>query len=181
MKIHEYQGKEIFRNFSIPTPKGYLIGDIDEAESVVSKAQKDFNTEVLVIKAQIHAGGRGKGGGVKVSKDYDSAISNIKSILGMNLVTHQTGSSGQKVKKVYVEEASTIKSEFYCAITLDRNTGRDVFMVSTEGGVEIEKVADESPEKIVKTWIDPLIGMKSYQARKLAFGLKLEEEHLKNV
>ena len=100
MKIHEYQGKEIFRNFSIPTPKGYLIGDIDEAESVVSKAQKDFNTEVLVIKAQIHAGGRGKGGGVKVSKDYDSAISNIKSIHGMNLVTHQTGASGQKVKKV---------------------------------------------------------------------------------
>jgi len=174
MKIHEYQGKEIFRNFSIPTPKGYLIEDIDEAEGVVSKAQKDFNTEVLVIKAQIHAGGRGKGGGVKVSKDYDSAISNIKSILGMNLVTHQTRSSGQKVKKIYVEEASTIKSEFYCAITLDRNTGRDVFMVSTEGGVEIEKVADESPEKIVKTWIDPLIGMKSYQARKLAFGLKLE-------
>ena len=174
MKIHEYQGKEIFRNFSIPTPKGYLIEDIDNAKNVVSKAQKDFNTEVLVIKAQIHAGGRGKGGGVKVSKDYDSAISNIKSILGMNLVTHQTGASGQKVKKVYVEEASTIKSEFYCAITLDRNTGRDVFMVSTEGGVEIEKVADETPEKIVKTWIDPLIGMKSYQARKLAFGLKLE-------
>ncbi|MBK54091.1 MAG: ADP-forming succinate--CoA ligase subunit beta [Candidatus Marinimicrobia bacterium] len=179
MKIHEYQGKEIFRNFSIPTPKGYLIEDIDEAESVVSKAQKDFNTEVLVIKAQIHAGGRGKGGGVKVSKDYDSAISNIKSILGMNLVTHQTGSSGQKVKKVYVEEASTIKSEFYCAITLDRNNGRDVFMVSTEGGVEIEKVADETPEKIVKIWIDPLIGMKSYQARKLAFGLKLEKEAFK--
>ena len=179
MKIHEYQGKEIFRNFSIPTPKGYLIENIDEAESVVSKAQKDFNTEALVIKAQIHAGGRGKGGGVKVSKDYDSAISNIKSILGMNLVTHQTGSSGQKVKKVYVEEASSIKSEFYCAITLDRNTGRDVFMVSTEGGVEIEKVADETPEKIVKTWIDPLIGMKSYQARKLAFGLKLDGEAFK--
>ena len=179
MKIHEYQGKEIFRNFSIPTPKGYLIEDIDEAERVVSKAQKDFKTEALVIKAQIHAGGRGKGGGVKVSQDYDSAISNIKAILGMNLVTHQTGSSGQKVKKVYVEEASSIKSEFYCAITLDRNTGQDVFMVSTEGGVEIEKVADETPEKIVKTWIDPLIGMKSYQARKLAFGLKLEGEALK--
>ena len=173
MKIHEYQGKEIFRNFSIPTPKGYLIEDIGEAESVVSKAQKDFKTEELVIKAQIHAGGRGKGGGVKVSKDYDDAISNIKAILGMNLVTHQTGSSGQKVKKVYVEEASSIKSEFYCAITLDRNTGKDVFMVSTEGGVEIEKVAEETPEKIVKTFIDPLMGMKSYQARKLAFGLKL--------
>ena len=179
MKIHEYQGKEIFRNFSIATPKGYLIEDIVEAESVVLKAQKDFKTEALVIKAQIHAGGRGKGGGVKVSQDYDSAISNIKAILGMNLVTHQTGSSGQKVKKVYVEEASSIKSEFYCAITLDRNIGKDVFMVSTEGGVEIEKVADETPEKIVKIWIDPLIGMKSYQARKLAFGLKLEGAALK--
>ncbi len=102
MKIHEYQGKEIFRNFSIATPKGYLIEDIVEAESVVLKAQKDFKTEALVIKAQIPAGGRGKGGGVKVSQDYDSAISNIKAILGMNLVTHQTGSSGPKVKKVYV-------------------------------------------------------------------------------
>ena len=174
MKIHEYQGKEIFRDFAIPTPRGYIIENIDEADSIVKKAQKDFETETVVIKAQIHAGGRGKGGGVKVSKDYNSAISNVNEIFGMNLITHQTGPSGQKVRKVYVEEASDIKSEFYCAITLDRNLGKDVFMVSTEGGVEIEKVADESPEKIVKTWIDPLIGMKSYQARKLAFGLNLK-------
>ena len=174
MKIHEYQGKEIFRDFAISTPRGYIIENIDEADSVVKKAQKDFETETVVIKAQIHAGGRGKGGGVKVSKDYNSAISNVNEIFGMNLITHQTGPSGQKVRKVYVEEASDIKSEFYCAITLDRNLGKDVFMVSTEGGVEIEKVADESPEKIVKTWIDPLIGMKSYQARKLAFGLNLK-------
>ena len=179
MKIHEYQGKEIFRNFSIPTPQGYLIENIDEAETVVRKAQRDFDTEILVIKAQIHAGGRGKGGGVKVSKNYDAAISNINKILGMNLVTHQTNSNGQKVKKVYVEEASNIKNEFYCAITLDRNLGKDVFMVSTEGGVEIEKVADEAPEKIVKIWIDPLIGMKSYQARKLAFGLNLKGDAFK--
>tara|TARA_B000000475_G_scaffold169188_1_gene136098 strand:+ start:249 stop:1427 length:1179 start_codon:yes stop_codon:yes gene_type:complete len=174
MKIHEYQGKEIFRDFAIPTPRGYIIENIDEADSIIKKAQKDFETETVVIKAQIHAGGRGKGGGVKVSKDYNSAISNVNEIFGMNLITHQTGPSGQKVRKVYVEEASDIKSEFYCAITLDRNLGKDVFMVSTEGGVEIEKVADESPEKIVKTWIDPLIGMKTYQVRKLAFGLNLK-------
>ena len=181
MKIHEYQGKEIFRNYSIPTPRGYLVQDIDEAVGIVKKTQDDFNTETVVVKAQIHAGGRGKGGGVKVSKNLDSAISNIKEILGMNLITHQTGPMGQKVKKVYIEEASSIDKEFYCAITLDRNLGKDVFMVSTEGGVEIEKVADESPEKIIKTWIDPLIGMKSYQARKLAFGLDLEAAPFKEA
>ena len=174
MKIHEYQGKAIFKDFSIPTPRGYIIEDIDDAENIIKKAQKDFKNETVVIKAQIHAGGRGKGGGVKVASNYDSAISNVNEIFGMNLVTHQTGPSGQKVRKIYVEEASNILSEFYCAITLDRNLGKDVFMVSTEGGVEIEKVADESPEKIVKIWIDPLLGMKSYQARELAFGLKLE-------
>lgn len=174
MKIHEYQGKEIFRNYSIPTPRGYIVRDIDEAVEIVKKTQSDFDTETVVVKAQIHAGGRGKGGGVKVSKDLDSAISNIKEILGMNLITHQTDPMGQKVKKVYIEEASSIDKEFYCAITLDRKLGKDVFMVSTEGGVEIEKVADETPEKIIKAWIDPLIGMKSYQARKLAFGLELE-------
>lgn len=174
MKIHEYQGKEIFRNYSIPTPRGYIVQDIDKAVEIVKKTQSDFDTEEVVVKAQIHAGGRGKGGGVKVSKDLDSAISNIKEILRMNLITHQTGPMGQKVKKVYIEEASSIDKEFYCAITLDRKLGKDVFMVSTEGGVEIEKVADETPEKIIKAWIDPLIGMKSYQARKLAFGLELE-------
>ena len=181
MKIHEYQGKEIFRNYSIPTPRGYLVQDIDEAAGIVKKTQGDFNTETVVVKAQIHAGGRGKGGGVKVSKNLDSAISNIKEILGMNLITHQTGPMGQKVQKVYIEEASSIDKEFYCAITLDRNLGKDVFMVSTEGGVEIEKVADETPEKIIKTWIDPLIGMKSYQARKLAFGLDLEAAPFKEA
>ena len=181
MKIHEYQGKEIFRNYSIPTPRGYLVQDIDEAVGIVKKTQDDFNTETVVVKAQIHAGGRGKGGGVKVSKNLDSAISDTKEILGMNLITHQTGAMGQKVKKVYIEEASSIDKEFYCAITLDRNLGKDVFMVSTEGGVEIEKVADETPEKIIKTWIDPLIGMKSYQARKLAFGLNLEAAPFKEA
>ena len=174
MKIHEYQGKEVFKNFSIPTPRGFLIKDISSAEKIIKKAHDEFKSDKVVIKAQIHAGGRGKGGGVKVANSLESALKYVKEMHGMQLVTHQTGSSGQKVRKVYIEEASEIKKEFYCAITLDRNLGKDVFMVSTEGGVEIEKVADETPEKIVKTWIDPLIGMKSYQARKLAFGLKLE-------
>ena len=174
MKIHEYQGKEVFKNFSIPTPRGFLIKDINSAEKIIKKAHDEFKSDKVVIKAQIHAGGRGKGGGVKVANGLESALKYVKEMHGMQLVTHQTGSSGQKVRKVYIEEASEIKKEFYCAITLDRNLGKDVFMVSTEGGVEIEKVADETPEKIVKTWIDPLIGMKSYQARKLAFGLKLE-------
>ena len=179
MKIHEYQGKEVFKSFSIPTPRGYLIKDIDSAEKIIKKAHDEFKSDKVVIKAQIHAGGRGKGGGVKVANGLESALKYVKEMHGMQLVTHQTGSSGQKVRKVYIEEASEIKKEFYCAITLDRNLGKDVFMVSTEGGVEIEKVADETPEKIVKTWVDPLIGMKSYQARKLAFGLKLEGDAFK--
>ena len=179
MKIHEYQGKEVFKNFSIPTPRGYLIKDINSAEKIIKKAHDEFKSDKVVIKAQIHAGGRGKGGGVKVANGLESALKYVKEMHGMQLVTHQTGSSGQKVRKVYIEEASEIKKEFYCAITLDRNLGKDVFMVSTEGGVEIEKVADETPEKIVKTWVDPLIGMKSYQARKLAFGLKLEGDAFK--
>ena len=179
MKIHEYQGKEVFKSFSIPTPRGYLIKDINSAEKIIKKAHDEFKSDKVVIKAQIHAGGRGKGGGVKVANGLESALKYVKEMHGMQLVTHQTGSSGQKVRKVYIEEASEIKKEFYCAITLDRNLGKDVFMVSTEGGVEIEKVADETPEKIVKTWIDPLIGMKSYQARKLAFGLKLEGDAFK--
>ena len=179
MKIHEYQGKEVFKNFSIPTPRGFLIKDINSAEKIIKKAHDEFKSDKVVIKAQIHAGGRGKGGGVKVANGLESALKYVKEMHGMQLVTHQTGSSGQKVRKVYIEEASEIKKEFYCAITLDRNLGKDVFMVSTEGGVEIEKVADETPEKIVKTWVDPLIGMKSYQARKLAFGLKLEGDAFK--
>ena len=179
MKIHEFQGKEVFKSFSIPTPRGYLIKDINSAEKIIKKAHDEFKSDKVVIKAQIHAGGRGKGGGVKVANGLESALKYVKEMHGMQLVTHQTGSNGQKVRKVYIEEASEIKKEFYCAITLDRNLGKDVFMVSTEGGVEIEKVADETPEKIVKTWVDPLIGMKSYQARKLAFGLKLEGDAFK--
>ena len=173
MKIHEYQGKEIFKSFNIPVPIGYAVNKLDDVEKVIKKVQNESKKDAVVVKAQIHAGGRGKGGGVKFSSDLSTAVNNANKIFGMNLVTHQTGENGQKVRKILIEEASNISKEFYCAITLDRSLGQFVFMVSTEGGMEIEKVAEETPEKIVKVWIDPLIGMKSFHARKLAFGLQL--------
>ena len=179
MKIHEYQAKKIFANFGMPVQDGYVFENIEEAESTIRKVQKDFNTEDVVVKAQIHAGGRGKGGGVKYSPNFDKAIQNAKNILGMNLITHQTGEKGLLVRKFYVTEAFDIAEEYYAAITLDRGKGMDVFMISSEGGVEIEKVAAETPEKIVKVWIDPLLGMKSFQARKLAYGLNLSGDAFK--
>ena len=179
MKIHEYQAKKIFANFGMPVQDGYVFENIEEAESTIRRVQKDFNTEDVVVKAQIHAGGRGKGGGVKYSPNFDKAIHNANNILGMNLVTHQTGEKGQLVRKVYVTEAFDIAEEYYAAITLDRGKGMDVFMISSEGGVEIEKVAAETPEKIVKVWIDPLLGMKSFQSRKLAYGLYLSGDAFK--
>jgi len=179
MKIHEYQGKKIFADYGMPVQDGYVFEKIEDAESTIKKVQKDFNTEDVIVKAQIHAGGRGKGGGVKYSPNFDKALENVKNILGMNLVTHQTGEKGQLVRKVYVTEAFDIAEEYYAAITLDRGKSMDVFMVSSEGGVEIEKVAAETPEKIVKVWIDPLLGMKSFQARKLAYGLGLTGDAFK--
>lgn len=181
MKIHEFQGKEVFKSFSIPVPRGYLVEDEQNSSEVLKKALANFNSDTIVVKAQIHAGGRGKGGGVKVCKGFDDALKNINKIMGMQLITHQTGSQGQKVRKIYLEEAFSIKKEYYCAITLDRNLGKDVFMVSTEGGMEIEKVAEDTPDKIVKTWIDPLLGMKNFQARKLAFGLNFKGDAFKEA
>jgi len=181
MKIHEFQGKEVFKSFSIPVPRGYLVEDEQNSSDVLKKALADFNSDTIVVKAQIHAGGRGKGGGVKICKGFDDALKNINKIMGMQLVTHQTGSQGQKVRKIYLEEAFSIQKEYYCAITLDRNLGKDVFMVSTEGGMEIEKVAEDTPDKIVKTWIDPLVGMKNFQARKLAFGLNFKGDAFKEA
>ena len=179
MKIHEYQGKKLFADFGMPVQDGYVFEKLEDAESTIKKVQADFNTEDVVVKAQIHAGGRGKGGGVKYSPNFDKALENAKNILGMNLKTHQTGEGGQLVRKVYVTEAYDIAEEYYAAITLDRSKGMDVFMVSSEGGVEIEKVAAETPEKIVKVWIDPLLGMKSFQARKLVYGLGLSGDAFK--
>jgi len=177
MKIHEYQGKQIFQKYDIPTPKGIPAFSIDEALTAYDKL--DSNT--VVVKAQIHAGGRGKGGGVKIAHNRAEVESLASEMLGMTLVTHQTGSQGREVKRLLIEAGANITDEYYAAITLDRGKEMDVFMVSQEGGVEIEKVAAESPEKIVKVWIDPLLGMKSYQARKLAFGLNLSGNALKEA
>ena len=181
MKIHEYQGKEILKSYGIPIQDGYVIDNIEDAQLTINKVQKKFDTEAVVVKAQIHAGGRGKGGGVKFSPSTESALENSNNMMGMNLITHQTGPEGQKVRKVYITEALDIKKEFYCAITLDRARNKDVFMVSSEGGVEIEEVAKEMPEKIIKTWIDPLVGMKSFHAQKLALGLGLTGEAYKQT
>ena len=167
MKIHEYQGKELFKKHQIKIPVGIPAFSIEEA----LKAYDLLDSDIVAIKAQIHAGGRGKGGGVKIAKNKDEAENHIRNILGMKLVTHQTGPKGKKVERLYIESGINIKQEYYAAITLDRNTEMDVFMVSTEGGVEIEKVASESPEKIIKIWVDPLVGIKQFQLRKLAFGL----------
>ena len=167
MKIHEYQGKELFKKHQIKIPVGIPAFSIEEA----LKAYDLLDSDIVAIKAQIHAGGRGKGGGVKIAKNKDEAENHIRNILGMKLVTHQTSPKGKKVERLYIESGVNIKQEYYAAITLDRNTEMDVFMVSTEGGVEIEKVASESPEKIIKIWVDPLVGIKHFQLRKLAFGL----------
>ena len=181
MKIHEFQAKELLSDYNVPIQRGYVVYSSNEIEKTIGKVQNEFNSDAVVVKAQIHAGGRGKGGGVKFSPKTEDAIDNIKNILGMNLITHQTDKNGQKVRKLLIEEASNISKEFYCAITLDRSETKYVFMVSTEGGVEIEKVAEETPEKIVKIWIDPLLGIKSFQVRKLAFGLGLSGNAFKSA
>ena len=181
MKIHEYQGKAIFSSFGMPVQNGYVFSKLENAESTIKRVQKDFKTEDVVIKAQIHAGGRGKGGGVKYCRNFEEALESAKQIFGMNLVTHQTGKSGQLVKKVFVTEAFDILEEYYAAITLDRNKEMDVFMVSSEGGIDIEKVAEKTPEKITKIWVDPNIGIKSFQARKLAYSLGLKGEAFKSA
>jgi succinyl-CoA synthetase beta subunit len=166
MKIHEYQGKAILARFGVPVPKSKVAYTVQEAEA----AAKELGGAV-VVKAQIHAGGRGKGGGVKVAKTTDQAVEYAKHILGMQLVTHQTGPQGQKVNRLLVEEALPIEKEFYLGITLDRATGKNTFMASSEGGMEIEEVAAHSPEKILKETIEPGLGLQGFQARNLAFGI----------
>ncbi|MDZ7764003.1 MAG: ADP-forming succinate--CoA ligase subunit beta [Melioribacteraceae bacterium] len=177
MKIHEYQAKEILRKFNVAVPEGIVAFTVDEAV----KAAEKIGGKIWVVKAQIHAGGRGKGGGVKIAKSIDEVRSLAEEILGMNLVTHQTGPEGKKVKRLLIEQGINIAQEFYLGITLDRISSKNVIMASTEGGVEIEKVAAETPEKILKEAIDPAVGIQAYQARKLAFGLGLEKEQMKNA
>jgi succinyl-CoA synthetase beta subunit len=169
MKIHEYQGKEIFRKYGVPTPRGIVVHTPEEAE----RAAQELGTKVVVVKAQIHAGGRGKGGGVKLAKSPQEAKELASKMLGMMLKTIQTGPEGQKVRTLYVEEGLDIGRELYLGITLDRANGRVTFMASTEGGVEIEEVAAHQPEKILREAVDPSVGFQDFQGRKLAFGLGL--------
>ncbi|MDP2344455.1 MAG: ADP-forming succinate--CoA ligase subunit beta [Deltaproteobacteria bacterium] len=166
MKIHEYQGKDILRKFNVPTLQGSVCTTVAE---VVAAAEKYGFP--CVVKAQIHAGGRGKGGGVKLVKNKAEAEAAGGAILGMQLKTHQTGPEGQKVKKVLVESGCAIARELYLGMVIDRVNGRVCMMASTEGGVEIEKIAEEHPEKILKEWIDPVVGFSPYQGRNLAFAL----------
>jgi succinyl-CoA synthetase beta subunit len=167
MKIHEYQGKELLKTYGVPVPRGIVARTPKEAE----QAARDLGTDVVVVKAQIHAGGRGKGGGVKLAKSPEEARNLAEQMLGMRLVTHQTGAEGREVKTLLIEEGLPIDKEFYLAITLDRVTGRNVFMASSAGGMDIEKVAEETPELILREAIDPSVGLRGFQARKLAFGL----------
>ena len=167
MKIHEYQGKELLKNYGVPVPRSIVARTPAEAE----QAARDLGTDVVVVKAQIHAGGRGKGGGVKLAKSPEEAKEIAGKMLGMMLVTHQTGAEGREVKTLLIEEGLPIDKEFYLAITLDRVTGRNVFMASKAGGMDIEKVAEETPELILKEAIDPSVGLRPFQARNLAFGL----------
>ena len=176
MKIHEYQAKAILKNFGVEVPRGHLAETAADA--------KKFAAELggtVVVKAQIHAGGRGKGGGIKIAKNVDEAEAFAREMIGMNLVTHQTGPEGKEVRKVLIEEGLNIEREFYLGIVLDRAQSQLVFMASTEGGVEIEKVASETPEKIIKEHIDLAVGLQPFQARKLAFGLGLKGEQVKNA
>ncbi|HSK73800.1 MAG TPA: ADP-forming succinate--CoA ligase subunit beta [Pyrinomonadaceae bacterium] len=172
MKIHEYQGKELLKQYGVPVPRGIVARTPEEAE----QAARELGTDVVVVKAQIHAGGRGKGGGVKLAKSPEEAREIAENMLGMNLVTHQTGPEGREVKTLLIEEGLPIDKEFYLGITLDREAGKNVFMASAAGGMDIEKVAEETPEKILKEKIDPSVGFRPFQARKLAFGLGLPSE-----
>lgn len=194
MKIHEYQAKSILKDFGVPVPDGIAIKSMDEFDNAINKLKKKKITQ-YVVKAQIHAGGRGKGtvyyknnrneivveGGVKFfGSDVDKAKEYAGKVLGNILVTHQSGSEGKEVQTLYIGEGLDYKDELYLGILLDRSNSKNVIMASTEGGVEIEKVAAETPEKIIKVWIEPSIGIQSYQARELAFGLNLKGDTFKD-
>ncbi|MFD1348731.1 ADP-forming succinate--CoA ligase subunit beta [Oceanobacillus caeni] len=172
MNIHEYQGKQVLREFGVKVPNGHVAYTVDEA---VEAAEK-LGSAVTVVKAQIHAGGRGKAGGVKVAKNLDEVRTYANEILGKTLVTHQTGPEGKEVKRLLIEEGCDIKKEYYVGVVLDRATSRVVMMASEEGGTEIEEVAAETPEKIFKEVIDPVVGLAPYQARRLAFNINIPDE-----
>ena len=173
MNIHEYQAKELYERYGIPVPKGIPAFSVDDAEKAAKQLIAETGGEVVVVKAQIHAGGRGKAGGVKVVKGPAEARAVAGELLGKTLVTHQTGPEGRKVQRLYVEQGLAIDKELYLAFVVDREEKRVCIMSSTEGGVDIEEVAEKTPEKIFKVWIDPAVGLQGYQVRQLAFGLGL--------
>tara|TARA_Y100001968_G_C19400824_1_gene740902 strand:- start:326 stop:1492 length:1167 start_codon:yes stop_codon:yes gene_type:complete len=175
MNIHEYQGKNLFRENGVPVPEGYPAFSVEEAIEAAKKIGGK-----CVVKAQIHAGGRGKAGGVKIANSIEEVRIYANEILGKTLITHQTGPEGKIVQRLLIEEASNIKKEFYAGIVLDRSIGKYIFMVSTEGGVEIEQVAEQYPEKIVKITLEPWQNLQPYQARRLAFALGLKGNQIKS-
>jgi len=175
MNIHEYQSKEILRRYGVAVPNGKVAFTVEEAVNVA----KSLGTDVVVVKAQIHAGGRGKAGGVKIAKNLNQVRDFAKELLGKTLVTHQTGPEGKEIKRLLIEEGSKIQKEYYIGMVVDRATSRVVMMASAEGGTEIEEVATNSPEKIFKEVIDPTIGLMPFQARKLAFAIHIPP-HLVN-
>ena len=176
MNIHEYQAKQLFSSYGINVLKGDIALNVDDAVKIA----EGIDSKKWVVKAQIHAGGRGKGGGVKIANSIKEVEEYSNNILGMNLITPQTGVEGKKVLKIYVEEGCQIKKEYYLGIVLDRAKGKFVMMASTEGGMEIEKVAEEMPEKIIKVILDPLMGLSGFQARQLSFALEIPKEAMKD-
>ncbi len=181
MKVHEYQAKEILSRYGVAVQPGLVAETVKEAEEAARQLAEE-GVKLFVIKAQIHAGGRGKGGGVKLARSVDEVREIASKMLGMRLVTPQTGPEGQLVRKILIAEAVDIAHEYYLGVTLDRGANMNVIMASTEGGVEIEEVARKAPEKIIKVWVDPLIGLRGFQARQIAYGLGFrDKEQLKQI
>ena len=178
MKVHEYQAKEILQRYGVAVQPGIVAETVKEAVEAARKLQEEEGAELFVIKAQIHAGGRGKGGGVKLARSIEEVEKVASEMLGMQLVTPQTGPQGQTVRRILIAKAVDIAHEYYLGVTLDRAKNRNVIMASTEGGVEIEEVAAKTPEKIVKVWVDPLIGLQPFQARQIAYALGFKEKDL---
>ncbi len=186
MNIHEYQAKELLKSNDVPVPEGIMIEKADQAQQAAQSIQEKTQTHTWAVKAQIHAGGRGKGGGVKIAKNLEEVSQHATNILGMNLVTHQTGEEGKKVHRVLIEQGiyyagESEPAEFYMSVLLNRETGRNVIMYSTEGGVDIESVAAQTPHLIFREEVDPGLGLQAYQARRIAFNLQLSGDAFKGM
>ena len=181
MKLHEYQAKGLFRDHGVPVPRGIVAETVEEAVEAAHRLRDEEDASLFIVKAQIHAGGRGKGGGVKLAHSPEEVREHADTILGMHLVTHQTGDEGQLVRKILVATGVDIEQEYYLGVTLDREKSMNAIMVSTEGGMDIETVAEESPEKIQKVWVDPSIGLQPFHARQLAFAMGLEGDAFKQA